>query len=61
MSSNLSSLVSASDPGEAMKKLDGTYKDNSPSENEQMSRLPLVSIPQGSDPKPFTIKSSTQG
>lgn len=59
---NLSSLATAADPGEAMKKMDGTYEDNAAEGSDQMSRLPQASMPQGTDPKPFTLgeKAPTQ-
>ena len=62
MQEKLASIATAADPGEAMKKLDGIYKDSAAQGDDQMSRLPQSSLPTGTDPKPFTLgeKAPTQ-
>lgn len=59
MSDDLSTLVKASDPGEALKSLGGTYTCSDAEGNELMDRLPQVSMPTGKDPTPFVLKTPT--
>jgi len=55
MPSDITKIPLASDPGEAMKNYGGSYKDQQAEGNDMESRLPTASLPQGSDPKSFTM------
>lgn len=60
MQEKLASLAKAADPGEAMKKMDGVYQDKDAQGNEMESRLPQASMPQGKDPKSFSMGKSEE-
>lgn len=56
---NLEAVISsATEEGDVMKKIDaahGQYKDNVTDNTNVESKLPFSSLPQGTDPNPFTI------
>ncbi len=58
MSDLKDALKSATESGNVQEKIEqmtGTYQDKVTDEKDQMSKLPQSSIPQGTDPSPFSI------